>query len=128
MIIYLELLIVFYILFLIFFCAYEAFDRLSGGMIHKIEENDEKFAEKLSIWQQKNDPIRAVFKLLLFLLITFMGAFSYVVVKEFLAKNIQGPTPSPNAPPEPPSPITTHKTGTVKANISRKFTAMASPI
>ena len=90
MIIYLELLIVFYILFLIFFCAYEAFDRLSGGMIHKIEENDEKFAEKLSIWQQKNDPIRAVFKLLLFLLITFMGAFSYVVVKEFLAKNIQG--------------------------------------
>ncbi len=90
MIIYLELLIVFYILFLIFFCAYEAFDRLSGGMIHKIEENDEKFAEKLSIWQQKNDPIRAVFKLLLFLLITFMGVFSYVVVKEFLAKNIQG--------------------------------------
>lgn len=90
MIIYLELLIVFYILFLIFFCAYEAFDRLSGGMIHKIEENDEKFAEKLSIWQQKNDPIRAVFKLLLFLLITFMGAFSYVVVKEFLAKDIQG--------------------------------------
>ena len=90
MIIYLELLILFYVLFLIFFCAYEAFDRLSGGMIHKIEENDEKFAAKLSTWQQKNDPIRAVFKLLLFLLITFMGAFSYVVVKEFLAKNIQG--------------------------------------
>ena len=90
MIIYLELLIVFYILFLIFFCAYEAFDRLSGGMIHKIEENDEKFAEKLSIWQQKNDPIRAVFKLLLFLLITFMGVFSYVVVKELLEKNFQG--------------------------------------
>lgn len=90
MIIYLELLILFYVLFLIFFCAYEAFDRLSGGMIHKIEENDEKFAAKLSTWQQKNDPIRAVFKLLLFLLITFMGVFSYVVVKEFLAKNIQG--------------------------------------
>ena len=90
MIIYLELLILFYILFLIFFCAYEAFDRLSGGMIHKIEESDEKFAAKLSVWQHKNDPIRAVFKLLLFLLITFMGVFSYVVVKEFLAKNIQG--------------------------------------
>ena len=90
MIIYLELLILFYILFLIFFCAYEAFDRLSGGMIHKIEESDEKFAAKLSVWQHKNDPIRAVFKLLLFLLITFMGVFSYVVVKEFLAKDIQG--------------------------------------
>ena len=90
MIIYLELLILFYILFLIFFCAYESFDRLSGGMIHKIEESDEKFAAKLSVWQHKNDPIRAVFKLLLFLLITFMGVFSYVVVKEFLAKDIQG--------------------------------------
>lgn len=90
MIIYLELLILFYVLFLIFFCAYEAFDRLSGGMIHKIEESDEKFAAKLSVWQHKNDPIRAVFKLLLFLLITFMGVFSYVVVKEFLAKDIQG--------------------------------------
>lgn len=90
MIIYLQLLILFYILFLVFFCAYEAFDHLSGGMIHKLEETDEAFAAKLALWQKKNDPIRAVFKLLLFLLITFMGVFSYLVVREFLDKYVQG--------------------------------------
>lgn len=84
MVINIELLILFYVLFLFFFCAYEAFDRLSGGMIHKLEESDEAFAAKLSFWQQKDDQIKAVFKLLLFLLVTFMGVFSYAIMKEFL--------------------------------------------
>ena len=90
MIIQLELLILFYTLFLVFFCAYEAFDHLSGGMIHKLEESDAAFAAKLSRWRQKNDSIRGGFKLLLFLLITFLGVFSYLVVREYFDKYVRG--------------------------------------
>ena len=37
------------------------------------------------------------------------------------------PTASASAPPLPPSPITTERTGTFKSDISRRFLAMASP-
>ena len=63
----LELLIASFILFLMLFCAFEAFDRLSGGQIMKLENTEPELAEKLSEWMDRSDSIRGVFKLMLFL-------------------------------------------------------------
>ena len=62
-----------FILFLMIFCAFEAFDRLSGGQIMKLEATKPEFAEKLSGWMERSDSIRSVFKLLLFVLSSLMG-------------------------------------------------------
>lgn len=84
----LEFLIAFFVLFLVVFCAFESFDRLSGGLIHKLEEEDELLAEKFSCWLDHSDSIRAVFKLILFILITLMGVFSYLVVRRIYDEQI----------------------------------------
>ena len=41
----LELLITSFVLFLILFCAFEAFDRLSGGQIMKLENSEPELAK-----------------------------------------------------------------------------------
>ena len=84
----LEFLIGFFVLFLVVFCAFESFDRLSGGLIHKLEGEDESLAEKLALWLEHSDSIRAVFKLLLFILITLMGIFSYLVIRRIYEEKI----------------------------------------
>ena len=45
----------------------------------------------------------------------------------FSSIKIESATPIPNAPPLPPSPITTDTIGTRNPNISAKFLAIASP-
>ena len=78
----LELLIASFILFLMLFCAFEAFDRLSGGQIMKLENTEPELAEKLSEWMDRSDSIRGVFKLMLFILSSLMGMLSYSVLLE----------------------------------------------
>lgn len=76
----LELLITSFVLFLILFCAFEAFDRLSGGQIMKLENSEPELAEKLSRWMDHSDSIRGVFKLFLFILSSLMGMLSYSIL------------------------------------------------
>ena len=61
--------IVSFILFAIIFTAFEAFDRLSGGQIMKLEDTEPELASRLDHWLEQSDSIRAVFKLLLFVLV-----------------------------------------------------------
>ncbi len=85
----LELLIASFILFLMLFCAFEAFDRLSGGQIMKLENTEPELAEKLSEWMDRSDSIRGVFKLLLFILSSLMGMLSYSVLLEKFGNALQ---------------------------------------
>ena len=68
--------IISFILFLVVFTAFEAFDRLSGGQIMKLEDSEPELAARLNHWLEKSDSIRAVFKLLLFILVALLGLFS----------------------------------------------------
>ena len=85
----LELLIASFILFLMLFCAFEAFDRLSGGQIMKLENTEPALAEKLSEWMDRSDSIRGVFKLMLFILSSLMGMLSYSVLLEKFGNDLQ---------------------------------------
>ena len=85
----LELLIASFILFLMLFCAFEAFDRLSGGQIMKQENTEPELAEKLSEWMDRSDSIRGVFKLMLFILSSLMGMLSYSVLLEKFGNDLQ---------------------------------------
>ena len=85
----LELLIASFILFLMLFCAFEAFDRLSGGQIMKLENTEPELAEKLSEWMDRSDSIRGVFKLMLFILSSLMGMLSYSVLLEKFGNDLQ---------------------------------------
>ena len=85
----LELLIASFILFLMLFCAFEAFDRLSGGQIMKLENTEPELAEKLSEWMVRSDSIRGVFKLMLFILSSLMGMLSYSVLLEKFGNDLQ---------------------------------------
>ena len=78
-----------FILFLMIFCAFEAFDRLSGGQIMKLEATKPELAEKLSAWMERSDSIRSVFKLLLFVLSSLMGMLSYSVLLMRFGQEIQ---------------------------------------
>ncbi|MBO4632004.1 MAG: HlyC/CorC family transporter [Lentisphaeria bacterium] len=69
-----------FILFLMVFTAFEAFDRLSGGRIMKLEDSEPELAARLNHWLEKSDSIRAVFKLLLFILVSILSVFSLVLV------------------------------------------------
>ena len=72
-----------FILFLIVFTAFEAFDRLSGGRIMKLEDSEPELAARLNHWLEKSDSIRAVFKLLLFIPVSILGGFSLVLVQRW---------------------------------------------
>ena len=85
----LELLIASFILFLMLFCAFEAFDRLSGGQIMKLENSEPELAEKLSEWMDRSDSIGGVFKLMLFILSSLMGMLSYSVLLEKFGNDLQ---------------------------------------
>ncbi len=85
----LEMLIASFILFLMLFCAFEAFDRLSGGQIMKLENTEPELAEKLSGWMDRSDSIRGVFKLMLFILSSLMGMLSYSVLQEKFGNDLQ---------------------------------------
>ena len=85
----LELLIASFILFLMLFCAFEAFDRLSGGQIMKLENTEPELAEKLSEWMDRSDSIRGVFKLMRFILSSLMGMLSYSVLLEKFGNDLQ---------------------------------------
>lgn len=85
----LELLIASFILFLMLFCAFEAFDRLSGGQIMKLENTEPELAEKLSEWMDRSDSIRGVFKLMIFILSSLMGMLSYSVLLEKFGNDLQ---------------------------------------
>ena len=71
--------IISFILFLIVFTAFEAFDRLSGGQIMKLEDSEPELAARLNHWLEKSDSIRAVFKLLLFILVALLGMFTLML-------------------------------------------------
>ena len=71
------------------FCAFEAFDRLSGGQIMKLENTEPELAEKLSEWMDRSDSIRGVFKLMLFILSSLMGMLSYSVLLEKFGNDLQ---------------------------------------
>ena len=79
----LSIFIVSFILFVILFTAFEAFDRLSGGQIMKLEESDPELAARLNGWLEKSDSIRSVFKLMLFILVSVLGMFSFVLVQSW---------------------------------------------
>ena len=75
-------------LFIIIFTAFEAFDRLSGGRILKLEEHDPVLADKLASWLEKADPVRGVFKLLMFILASLLGIFSFVLIREYTGHDL----------------------------------------
>jgi len=75
-----------FVLFTAIFTAFEAFDRLSGGQIMKLEESEPELAAKLNHWLEKSDSIRAVFKLLLFILVSILGMFTLVLVQHWTGK------------------------------------------
>ncbi len=79
----LSIFIVSFIMFVILFTAFEAFDRLSGGQIMKLEESDPELAARLNGWLEKSDSIRSVFKLMLFILVSVLGMFSFVLVQSW---------------------------------------------
>lgn len=72
--------IISFILFLAVFIAFEAFDRLTGGQIMKLEDSEPELAAQLNHWLEKSDSIRAVFKLLLFILVALLGMFTLLLV------------------------------------------------
>ncbi len=75
-----------FVLFTVIFTAFEAFDRLSGGQIMKLEETEPELAAKLNHWLEKSDSIRAVFKLLLFILVSILGMFTLILVQHWTGK------------------------------------------
>ena len=78
-----------FILFTVIFTAFEAFDRLSGGRIMKLEESEPELAARLNHWLEKSDSIRAVFKLLLFILVSILGMFTLILVQRWTGKIAQ---------------------------------------
>ena len=56
---------------------------MSGGRILKLEEHDPVLADKLASWLEKADPVRGVFKLLMFILASLLGIFSFVLIREY---------------------------------------------
>ena len=81
--------VVSFILFSIIFAAFEAFDRLSGGQIMKLEDSEPELAARLNHWLEKSDSIRAVFKLLLFILVSILGMFTLILVQRWSGKIAQ---------------------------------------
>lgn len=75
-----------FILFAFVFTAFEAFDRLSGGQIMKLEDSEPELAAHLNHWLEKSDSIRAVFKLLLFILVAILGMFSLVLAQHWIGR------------------------------------------
>jgi len=75
-----------FILFAIVFTAFEAFDRLSGGQVMKLEETEPELAERLGRWLEQSDSIRAVFKLLLFILAAVLGMFTMLLVQRWTGR------------------------------------------
>ena len=84
----LEIFLLSFVLFLLLFCAFEAFDRLSGSQIRKLEETDPELAVKLNAWLGNSDSIRAVFKLLLFILASILGMFSFLLSRSWLGNGV----------------------------------------
>ena len=72
-----------FILFAIVFTAFEAFDRLSGGQIMKLKDSEPELAAQLNHWLERSDSIRAVFKLLLFILVSILSVFSLILVQRW---------------------------------------------
>lgn len=66
-------------------CVFEAFDGLSGGRIRKIEARDPRLAERLEDWQERENSIRAVLKLFLFITAALLGIFAFLALREFNA-------------------------------------------
>lgn len=56
------------VLYMLISCVFDAFEDLSGGRVRKIEEKNPELAEKLDSWLEKDDQIRMLFKLLLFVI------------------------------------------------------------
>lgn len=81
--------IICFILFIIVFIASEAFDRLSGSQIMKLENTNPTLASKMSDWLEQSDAILSVFKLLLFLLISVVVGFTYVVMRQLWTEWVQ---------------------------------------
>jgi CBS domain containing-hemolysin-like protein len=75
-----------FVLFALIFTAFEAFDRLSGGQIMKLEDSEPELAARLNHWLEKSDSIRAVFKLLLFMLISILGMFTLILVQHWTGR------------------------------------------
>lgn len=79
----LDILCVAFLSFLWLTCAFEAFNSLSGGRIRRIESKDPALAEKLEKWMENEDALRAVFKLLLFLMVALLSTFAFAVASRF---------------------------------------------
>ena len=56
---------------------FDAFEDLSGGRVRKIEEKNPELAEKLDSWLEKDDQIRMLFKLLLFVIASVFSISVY---------------------------------------------------
>ncbi|MBQ9337922.1 MAG: HlyC/CorC family transporter [Lentisphaeria bacterium] len=78
-----------FILFAIIFTAFEAFDRLSGGQIMKLEDTEPELAARLDHWLDQSDSIRSVFKLLLFVLASVLGMFTLLLVQRWAGRIAQ---------------------------------------
>ena len=81
--------VVSFILFAVIFTAFEAFDRLSGGQIMKLEDTEPELASLLDHWLDQSDSIRAVFKLLLFVLASVLGMFTLLLVQRWAGRIAQ---------------------------------------
>ncbi len=77
-----ELLGAAFILLLWLTCVFEAFDGLSGGRIRKIESKNKKLSEKLENWMEQGPVLRAVLKLILFVLAALTGCLAYASLRD----------------------------------------------
>ncbi len=65
------------VLYMLISCVFDAFEDLSGGRVRKIEEKNPELAEKLDSWLEKDDQIRMLFKLLLFVIASVFSISVY---------------------------------------------------
>ncbi len=72
------------VLYILISCVFDAFEDLSGGRVRKIEEKNPELAEKLDSWLERDDQIRMLFKLILFVIASVFSISVY-----FSAANIE---------------------------------------
>ena len=65
------------VLYMLLSCVFDAFEDLSGGRVRKIEEKNPELAEKLDSWLERDDQIRMLFKLLLFVIAAVFSVSVY---------------------------------------------------
>lgn len=65
------------VLYILISCVFDAFEDLSGGRVRKIEEKNPELAEKLDSWLERDDQIRMLFKLLLFVIASVFSISVY---------------------------------------------------